>query len=364
MWSDLVLQAAIILFTLFMFLYIHKIPQKLLPKLRRSNLDARRHFVLGAQLLSQARSSTSDAVSLAGRAEAEANRAIALDPKDAASHILRALALDLQGLRTSALVSLDAALSPPAVRSLSDAERGDALFKRAELKVALGGGGALQDLVESVKLRGDNERAYGLLGECYEKNGLREEAQKAYEDALRIKPNYDFARDALARKCAIYGKENSCKYFDPKAPELGNLGLALARKRNEESVKKGKSDQDRNKGIVHQPDKEQEKELLDPARRFGFFAFFHASNPFDSLTSLRFASFVGSTRSEISNLRDNLCITLQMIVQCQLGLARPVCFLESERRKSVRGATWVSRPLRLSAPGDLAGERKKECPES
>ncbi|KAL7085428.1 hypothetical protein ACP275_14G281700 [Erythranthe tilingii] len=203
---DILLQVAIFLVLLFMFLFVHEVPQKLISKLRlltrRSNLQARRHFVIGAQLLSQARSSSSsDVRSLAERAAAEADKAIALDPKEAASHILKALALELLGYKTSALDSLDAALSPLAAKSLSDEERGDALFKRAELRVAVdgGGGAAVEDLVESVRLKGDNAKAYGLLGECYEKKGLIDEAQKAYENALRLQPDYVLAPDSLTR---------------------------------------------------------------------------------------------------------------------------------------------------------------------
>ncbi|KAL8030192.1 hypothetical protein ABFX02_14G272000 [Erythranthe guttata] len=202
---DILLQVAIFLVLLFMFLFVHEVPQKLISKLRlltrRSNLQARRHFVIGAQLLSQARSSSSDVRSLAERAAAEADKAIALDPKEAASHILKALALELLGFKTSALDSLDAALSPLAAKSLSDEERGDALFKRAELRAAVdgGGGAAVEDLVESVRLKGDNAKAYGLLGECYEKKGLIDEAQKAYENALRVQPDYVLARDSLTR---------------------------------------------------------------------------------------------------------------------------------------------------------------------
>ncbi|KAL8491873.1 hypothetical protein ACS0TY_023461 [Phlomoides rotata] len=201
MWGDLILQAGIFALAIFWFLLAKNIPQSLLSKFRlfrrRSHLEAKRHFVLGAQLLSQATSSSDP--SLARRAAAEADRAISLDPTDAASHILKALALEIQGFRTSALDSLDAALSPLAQKSLSAAEKADALFKRAELRVAVGGGGAVEDLTESVRLKGDNAKAYGLLGECFEKNGLKEEARKALEDALRVRPDYDPARVALAR---------------------------------------------------------------------------------------------------------------------------------------------------------------------
>ncbi|KAK4352306.1 hypothetical protein RND71_027824 [Anisodus tanguticus] len=90
-------------------------------------MQSKRHFVQGAQLLSQAKATTAKdrlaATSLAKSAEAQADLAIALDPKDA-------------GFKTSALDSIDVALSPLAVKSLSEQERADALFKRAELRLA------------------------------------------------------------------------------------------------------------------------------------------------------------------------------------------------------------------------------------
>ncbi|KAL2459005.1 Tetratricopeptide repeat (TPR)-like superfamily protein [Forsythia ovata] len=209
MWSDLLLQACIILVMVFMFLFIHNIPQNLFTKLRlfsrRANLQAKRHFVSGAQLLSQARSSkdSSRSSSLAKQAESEAEKAIHLDPKDAAAHILKALALELQGFRTSAIDSLDVALSPLAAKSLSDLERGDALYKRAELRFSVSQHGrvdsVVEDLVESVRLKTDNPNAFSLLAECYEKKGLKEEAKKAYQDALRVQPNYNLAQVALDR---------------------------------------------------------------------------------------------------------------------------------------------------------------------
>lgn len=204
---DLLLQAGLILLGVFMFLAMHNIPQKFLSKLRyrnRADLQAKRHFVIGAQLIAQARSpsnSRSTATSLAKQAEDEANKAISLDPKDAASHILKALSLDLQGFRTSALESINVALSPLAVKSLSASEKGDALFKRAELAMGMNRRGrvepAIQDLTEAVKLNKDNAKAFCLLGECYEANKMIEEAKEAYEEALRLQPELASAKEKL-----------------------------------------------------------------------------------------------------------------------------------------------------------------------
>ncbi|KAF7850665.1 hypothetical protein BT93_L5135 [Corymbia citriodora subsp. variegata] len=209
MWYDIILQAGIMLVAVFMFLAMHNIPQKALSKLRfrgRKNLQAKQHFVRGAQLLGQARSapSRSAASSLAKDAAAEADKAILLDPRDAASHILKALALDLQGFKTSALDSLDVALSPLAAKSLSDPERGDALFRRAQLKFALNRRGrvdsAIEDLTQAVKLS-CGAKALLLLGQCYEAKKSKEEAAKAYKEALEIEPTLTAAQEALDRLC-------------------------------------------------------------------------------------------------------------------------------------------------------------------
>ena len=90
-----------------------------------------------ALLLSLSSKSKSSASSLAKQAEAEADKAISFDHKDATSHILKALALDLQGFKTSALESLDLALSIPDVKTLTEKEKGDTLFKRAEVKMSM-----------------------------------------------------------------------------------------------------------------------------------------------------------------------------------------------------------------------------------
>ncbi|KAM7519753.1 hypothetical protein LguiB_018715 [Lonicera macranthoides] len=206
--TDVVLQLAIILFTLALFFAINKFPKQTLAKLRskgRSTAQSHRHFVQGAHLLARARSTRNQATAhgLAKGAVGEADKALAIEPRDAGSHILKALALDLMGHKSSALKSLDVALSPAAAWSLSERDRGDALFRRAELQVAVNRRrrleSAVADLVESVRLVRDNGKAFGLLGQCYEMKGEREEARKAFEEALRVEPGLVSARDGLAR---------------------------------------------------------------------------------------------------------------------------------------------------------------------
>lgn len=205
---DIVLQIVLFLIMVFLYLYMHDIPKKLFAKLRfrnRSAIRAKGHFVLGAQLLAKARSTKTRSASnsLAKEALAEAEKAIALDPKDAAAYILKALALELQGFRPSALDSFDMALSPLAAKSLIDTEKADALLKRAELKMAMNERGqidsSLIDLTESVKLNSKNVKAFCLLGQCYEAKKMKDEARKAYEEALKVEPQATVAQEALNR---------------------------------------------------------------------------------------------------------------------------------------------------------------------
>lgn len=207
--TDILIQLIILLFTLGIFYAMYNFPKQALTRLRsknRSTDQAHIHFIKGAQLLSRAKSNRNKSTSfnLAKSAAGEADKALALEPKDPAAHILKALSLDLMGRKIAALKYLDLALSPPAVKALSDGERGDALLKRAELQVALNRkrrvDSALLDLLEAVKLGcSDQAKAFCLLGQCYEMKGLKIEAQNAFEEALKIEPNFVAAHEGLGR---------------------------------------------------------------------------------------------------------------------------------------------------------------------
>ncbi|KAL6180130.1 hypothetical protein ACLB2K_046797 [Fragaria x ananassa] len=207
--DDILLQIGIVLLVVVVFLFIHNVPKRVLANLRlrlqsKSGIQSKRHFVLGAQLLAQARSAAqSTSASLSKQALEHADKAIALDPKDAAAHILKALALDAQGFKTSALDAVDVALSPLCRKSLADDERGDALCKRAEIKMSMNRpariDSVIEDLTLAVKLSPENVKAFCTLGECYEEKKMTEEAKKAYEEALKIQPRLAVAKEALDR---------------------------------------------------------------------------------------------------------------------------------------------------------------------
>lgn len=199
------------IFTLGIFYLSYQLPRQAVNKLRskaRPNLQAHRHFISGAQFLARSRSvqdknNKTTAFNLAKSAAAEADKSLAIQPRDPAAHILKAMALDIMGHQGPALRSLDAALSPPIVKGLSEKDRGDALFKRAELLIAMNRrrrvDSAISDLVEAVKLSCDNADAFCLLGRCYEIKGFSDEAKQAFSEALKIDPGLVEAREGLGR---------------------------------------------------------------------------------------------------------------------------------------------------------------------
>ncbi|KAK7282902.1 hypothetical protein RIF29_12014 [Crotalaria pallida] len=209
MFRDILLQIIVFLLFVFTFLYLYGIPQSLFHKFRyrtkSSATQSKLHFVKAAQLLDRARSSksltgTTAAAGLAEEALTEADLAISLNPKDAAPYLLKAMALEFQGFRTSALESIDMALSPLAAKSLEESERGDALLKRAELKKAMKAESVVEeDLTQVVKLNPGNVKGWFLLGEWYEGKKMEDEAKKAYEKVLELEPELRVAKEALKR---------------------------------------------------------------------------------------------------------------------------------------------------------------------
>ncbi|KAG6387586.1 hypothetical protein SASPL_152778 [Salvia splendens] len=166
---DIVIQLGILMLTLAIFylLLLHTLPKR---SKSRTNNQAHRHFIAGAQLLARARSTKTKSFSftLAKSALDEADKALALDPRDPAAHILKAMAQTLMGHKAPALKSLDVALSPPAAKALSHREKGDALVRRADLLIGLNRkrrvDSALADLEEAVGLSPDNSRGFLFVG--------------------------------------------------------------------------------------------------------------------------------------------------------------------------------------------------------
>ncbi|KAI3442322.1 uncharacterized protein J3R85_001254 [Psidium guajava] len=217
--TEVLVQFAILVLSLAMLLFaVRRLSARPSTKLRtkaRSSAAAQsnRHFLRASNLLVRARSSPThhsrrgtQALTLARAALAEAEAAISQTPKDAAPHVVKAMALDSLGRRSSALRSLDLALSAPRARSLSGRERAEALVTRAELKLGMGvrrrrrrAESAVEDAREAVRVGPGEAAAWRVLGECCERKGLREEARMAFEEALRIEPGCDPARHGLDR---------------------------------------------------------------------------------------------------------------------------------------------------------------------
>ena len=58
---------------------------------------------------------------------------------------------------------------------------------------------AIAHLTESVSLSLENAKAFCLLGDCYEAKKMKEDARKAYEEALKVQPQSSVAKEALNR---------------------------------------------------------------------------------------------------------------------------------------------------------------------
>ncbi|XP_022978825.1 uncharacterized protein LOC111478668 [Cucurbita maxima] len=205
---EAVIQVALFILTAATMLAVRELSKRAFGKVRLKNraiLQSSRHFLEGTHLLARARSISQQSQSMdyAKKAVNEAETALSLSPRDPASHILKALALNHMGHHSSALKSLDIALSPPCLKSLSEKEVAKALVKRAELKIAVNRkrrlDSAVEDLLQAVSLGGDDTKAFCLLGQCYEWKKMKDEARQAFEKALTVDPESAPAREALGR---------------------------------------------------------------------------------------------------------------------------------------------------------------------
>ncbi|GAV70067.1 TPR_11 domain-containing protein [Cephalotus follicularis] len=209
--TTILLQAAILGIILAIFIALQYLPKQALTKhhyQNRATIQSKSHLIQGSHLLARARSTPhkTKAQSLAKTALNEAEMALSISPKDPAALILKGSSLEIMGHKSSALKSLVLALSSPRVKSLADRERGDALVKRAELKLEVNKrrrvDSAVEDLEEAIRLLSQgkcNPRALCLLGECYELKGRTVEAKRAFEEALEVEPGFVASRQGLAR---------------------------------------------------------------------------------------------------------------------------------------------------------------------
>ncbi|XP_050872360.1 uncharacterized protein LOC127074976 [Lathyrus oleraceus] len=208
--TEAIIQFGILILTLSLCFLMHYLRnQKTQSKTRTRNKirqpEPNRHMNQASRHLNRARSTTNK-THHAKNALSEADQALAITPRDPSVHILRARALYIMNHRTSAIKSLDTALSLPAAKFLPPEERADLLVFRAEMKLAVNRKrrveSAMEDIEEAIRVSGeenDNSEALCLLGKCYEWKGMREEAKNAYEKVLDVEPGSAEARIGLKR---------------------------------------------------------------------------------------------------------------------------------------------------------------------
>ncbi|KAK7317681.1 hypothetical protein RJT34_02112 [Clitoria ternatea] len=180
--TEVILQLGILILALSMIFLMYNIRSQITQtstRTRNKNHQSQpnRHLALASRHLARARSATHRAQH-AKSALVETDWALSISPKDPEAQLLRAQALHLMGHRAAALKSFHVALSSRAAKSLSAADRADALVKMAELKVAVNRrrrvDSAIEDLVEALELSGEegnNSEALCLLGKCYDGKG-------------------------------------------------------------------------------------------------------------------------------------------------------------------------------------------------
>ncbi|XP_058774364.1 uncharacterized protein LOC131648641 [Vicia villosa] len=208
--TEAIIQFGILTLTLsllFLMNYLrnHKTQSKTRTRNKIRQPEPNRHLNQASRHLNRA-GSTTNKTHHAKNALSEADQALAITPRDPSVHILRARALYLMNHGTSAIKSIDTALSLPAAKFLPPEQRADVLVFRAEMKLRLNRKrrveSAMEDVEEAIRVsgeEGDNSEALCLLGKCYEWKEMREEAKNVYRKVLEVEPDSVEARIGLKR---------------------------------------------------------------------------------------------------------------------------------------------------------------------
>ncbi|XP_020266860.1 uncharacterized protein LOC109842390 [Asparagus officinalis] len=166
--SESFIQGLFIVIGIFSIFFLQFLPNRFISMYRRyrrhrqqnsTTIQARHHFIAGAQTLARARSQSPPSQTLIKSSISSADLAITLEPRDAAPNIFKALALDLEGYKNPTLKSLDVSISSPQSKTLGPKEKADALIKRAELSLGVGKrrrrvDQAIEDLTEAMRVWG------------------------------------------------------------------------------------------------------------------------------------------------------------------------------------------------------------------
>lgn len=173
-------------------------------------------------------------------AEAEAHRALSLNPKYADAYTILGISQGVQGRHPEAVKSLEQAIA------LQPASF-DAQFYLGRERYALNdAAGAAQALQAAIALRPDDAEARFLLGTALESSGDKDAAMAQYRELVRLRPDDPRGHIGLGSILLRYGNSEAAlaelskaRQLDPSNFETAmNIGKVLARQGNlEESIR-------------------------------------------------------------------------------------------------------------------------------
>jgi tetratricopeptide (TPR) repeat protein len=173
-------------------------------------------------------------------AEAEANRALALNPKSADAYVALGISQALEGRHESAVKSLENAVT-------LQADNFDAQFYLGRERYALNdAAGAALALQSAVQLRSQDAEARFLLGTALESAGDKEKAMEQYRQLVQLRPDDPRGHLGLGNILLRYGENDEAmaeltkaRNLDPKNFETAmDIGKILAKQGNlDESIR-------------------------------------------------------------------------------------------------------------------------------